>query len=106
MAPVEQVLARVLDAGRLGPGERMAADEAPVPASASATSRLVEPTSLTTQSGPAAPSARATVSASAPTGAATNTTSAPATAPGDVRRRRVDRARARAPLAQRRGSGS
>src|SRR5664279_5182543 len=47
---------------------------------ASASSRLVEPTSLTTQSGPAAASARRTVSASAPTGAATNTTSASATA--------------------------
>ncbi len=49
-------------------------------AAASASARLVEPTSLTTQSGPAAVSAARTLSPSAPTGAATNTTSASATA--------------------------
>src|SRR5436190_1832771 len=49
-------------------------------AAAAATTRLVEPTSLTTHSGPALSSAARTVSASAPTGAATKATSAPRTA--------------------------
>ena len=53
---LEQVGAGVLDAGGLGAGQRVAADEALVGAAA-ATARLVEPTSVTTQSGPAAASA-------------------------------------------------
>ena len=82
---VEEVAARVRDAGRLGPRDRMAADEARVavrrrrrPAPST------DPTSLTTQSGPAARSASATSSPRASTGAAANATSAPARAPSSV----------------------
>ena len=95
---VEQVLARVLDAGGLGPGERMPADEALVGAGARRAARLVEPTSLTTQSGPALAQRRARPSPRAPpTGAATNTTSAPATAPASVAAPACRSRRARAP---------
>src|SRR4051794_5098830 len=45
-----------------------------------ASARLVEPTSVTTQSGPAPARASPTASGSTPTGAASKTTSAPATA--------------------------
>ena len=65
---VEQVLARVLHAGGLGAGERVTADEALVGRRESASARLIEPTSVTTQSAAAASSARRTVSPSAPTG--------------------------------------
>ncbi len=61
---VEEVLAGARDPGGLGPGERMPADEAigtPArPASASTSVRFVEPTSLTTASGPDASSASTT----------------------------------------------
>ena len=50
---VEEVRPRVLDAGRLGARERVPADEARV-ATAPTSARLVEPTSVTTQSSPAA----------------------------------------------------
>src|SRR5207302_7875365 len=54
---------------------------------ASTTTRLVDPTSVTTVSGPACSSAARTVSARAPTGVATKTTSAPSTAPRTSRAR-------------------
>ena len=56
---------------------------------AATTERLVEPTSLTTQSSPATASTAATVSGSSPTGAATKAASAPASASaGDAARDR------------------
>ena len=81
VAPVEEVLARVLDARGLGAGERMAADEALV------ARRLGEQAlggadvgDHALRPGGGQRGARRS-RASAPTGAATNTTSAPATAP-------------------------
>ena len=60
---------------------------------AATTARLVEPTSVTTQSPARRPPApRATTPGSTPTGAATNAASAPSTASAAVGARRVDRA--------------
>ena len=50
---------------------------------AATTERLVEPTSLTTQSGPAAASTSPTAAGSSPTGAATKATSASVDRLGD-----------------------
>ena len=86
---VEQVLAGVLDAGRLGARQRVAADEALVGARRRRASRLVEPTSVTTQSRAGRfQRLRARSRASAPTGAATNTTSRAGDRRRDVSRRR------------------
>ena len=75
---LEQVGARVLDPGRLGAGQRVAADKAGS-SWAATTARLVEPTSVTTQSSGAVASASPTTADSSPTGTPTNTACAPAT---------------------------
>ena len=69
---LEQVRAGVLDPGRLGARDRVAADEALV-GRAPTRSRLVEPTSVTTVSGAAAARASSTSAGRAPTGAQAKT---------------------------------
>ena len=70
----------MLDAGRLRAGQRVAADEARVVDLRRTSSRLVEPTSVTTHAGAAAASASRTAPGSARTGAATKAAVAPASA--------------------------
>ena len=66
---------------------------------AETTARLAEPTSVTTQSGPASASAARTAPGSAPTGAATNAASAPASASAGVAHETVTAPRAERGLA-------
>ena len=93
---VEQVGARVLDAGRLGAGERVAADESRVARARRRSPRLVEPTSVTTQSAGAAASTSSTASGSTPTGTADEHRLGVGDRLGDARAAAIDRA-ARSP---------
>ena len=103
---LKQVGAGVRDPGRLGAGQRMAADEPLDRACAATTARLVEPTSLTTQSAGAAASTAPTSSWQRPD----RRRHEHRLGPGDARRRASrarDRSRrARAPASSAVGSGS